>query len=161
MHREILIFSSLRQPISALHRALYLHIAFFIHTINLYIKTTTANKLPQKRIKRNTLTGHRHKIIQELQKPLRLLILRFTLVNSKKQRFRINLQAGKLIHKSRIKHHICFLLERKNILLLASPYRRPPCNGILCGSSTCTCITDNSADQPSIRCGNPVMLINV
>ena len=55
MHREILIFSSLCQPISALHRALYLHIAFFIHTINLYIKTTTANKLPQKRIKRNKL----------------------------------------------------------------------------------------------------------
>ena len=52
MHREILIFSSLRQPISALHRALYLHIAFlFIQLIY------TLKQLPPINSLRSELNG--------------------------------------------------------------------------------------------------------
>ena len=125
------------------------------------MKTAAADKLPQKRIKRNTFTGHRHKIIQELQKPLRLLILRFTLVNPKKQRFRINLQAGKLIHKSGIKHYIRFLLIWENIILFSASYRMPHCDRILCGVPSGTCISYDPADQPSIGGRDPVMLVDV
>ena len=64
-----------------------------------YIKTASPHKLPQNRILGNILNRHSDKIIQKLQQPLCLLVLRLSLLNLEQQRFRIQLQNRKLIHQ--------------------------------------------------------------
>ena len=114
----------------------------------LYIETASPDKFSQNGIMGHCLTWNRQKIIKEFQKPFRFCIFRLIFINSEQQRFCINLQARKFIDQRRIKHHICFFLERKNILFLSPAHRGPPGDGLLRGSSSGTCISYNPADQP-------------
>ncbi len=64
----------------------------------LYMKAASADKFPQNRISANVLTGHLQKIIQKLQQPLCLYMLRAFQRNRKQQRLCIHFQHSHLIN---------------------------------------------------------------
>src|SRR5699024_12216027 len=82
------------------------------------IEAASPHKLPEYGIVGHFLAGDGHKIIKELHKTFGLHIFRLVFADTEKKRFRIELEAGKLIDKSGVEHHVRLLLERKDILLL-------------------------------------------
>ena len=93
--------------------------------IFLHIQTASTDKLPDNRCLRNRLTVDRKEIVQEFEEPFCLIILFPVSRDIEEQRFRIELQYRKLIHKRGVKHHIGALLVREDILVLAAAHRRP------------------------------------
>ena len=85
----------------------------------LYIKAASPNKFSEYGIMRYVFTGNRNKVVKKLQKAFGFHIFRLCFFDSEKERLCIEFQTGELIYKSRIEHHICLLLERKDIGFLS------------------------------------------
>ena len=130
MSRRVFIFFSLR---------LLQIMSIWMHTpmkipqkkrIQLHVQAASPDKLPENRSLRDHITVDGKEIVQEFEKPLRLIILFPVSRDIEEQRFRIELQYRKLIHKRGVEHHVCTLLEREDIFILTAAYRRPALDGL-------------------------------